>query len=409
MFEKVTKFYDSVFYDASAWTMSLGYGLPNDALSASVKYTKGEKVKAEDIVAKPAPVAKSDYAYLIEWNEYYAPKALYHLLENKVFVKAAFKPFVAVVNGVKKNFGYGTLVVSVADQNLSQEEVYTYIKEASKISGLDIYTVDTGITSEGVYLGSGNVQTVELPKVAMLIGEGSSSTEAGAIWHMLDTKVGMPITKVDTYQFDRLKLSDYNTIIIVSGNYSMLGEKGVERLKSWMQDGGTLILQRYAVNWAINNKLINEQLTKDKEEKEKTIKRMDYVTAQDYFGAKQIGGSIYMTDLDITHPLGFGYTSRNLPMYRNHTIFLEPSNNPFSTVAKYTANPLLSGYVHASNLEKIKNSVSVEVSSVGRGRAILFVDDPTFRGYWYGGNKLFFNALFFGSYIGTSQRGQQEH
>ncbi|GAB1446595.1 M14 family metallopeptidase [Flammeovirgaceae bacterium] len=409
MFEKVTKFYDSVFYDASAWTMSLGYGLPNDALSASVKYTKGEKVKAEDIVAKPAPVAKSDYAYLIEWNEYYAPKALYHLLENKVFVKAAFKPFVAVVNGVKKNFGYGTLVVSVADQNLSQEEVYTYIKEASKISGLDIYTVDTGITSEGVYLGSGNVQTVELPKVAMLIGEGSSSTEAGAIWHMLDTKVGMPITKVDTYQFDRLKLSDYNTIIIVSGNYSMLGEKGVERLKSWMQDGGTLILQRYAVNWAINNKLINEQLTKDKEEKEKTIKRMDYVTAQDYFGAKQIGGSIYMTDLDITHPLGFGYTSRNLPMYRNHTIFLEPSNNPFSTVAKYTANPLLSGYVHASNLEKIKNSVSVEVSSVGRGRAILFVDDPTFRGYWYGGNKLFFNALFFGSHIGTSQRGQQEH
>jgi len=407
MFEKVTKFYDSVFYDASAWTMSLGYGLPNDALSASVKYTKGDKIKPEDIVAKPAPVAKSNYAYLIEWNEYYAPKALYHLLENKVFVKAAFKPFVTVVNGVKKNFGYGTLVVSVADQNLSQDEVYTYIKEASKISGLDIYTVDTGITSEGVYLGSGNVRTLELPKVVMLIGEGVSSTEAGAVWHMLDTKVGMPITKVDIDQFSRLKLSDYNTIIIVSGNYSQIGEKGVERLKSWTQEGGTLILQRYAVNWAIENKLINASLAKGKE-KEGTPKRMDYVTAQDYLGAKQIGGSIYMTDLDITHPLGFGYTSRSLPVYRNHTIFLEPSSSPFSTVAKYTANPLLSGYVNSSNLERIKNSVSVEVSSVGRGRAVLFVDDPTFRGYWYGGNKLFFNALFFGSHISAPKADQQE-
>jgi len=86
-------------------------------------------------------------------------------------------------------------------------------------------------------------------------------------------------------------------------------------------------------------------------------------------------------------------------VYRNHTIFLEPSSSPFGTVSKYTANPLLSGYVHARNLEKIRNSVSVEVSSIGKGRAILFVDDPTFRGYFYGTNKMFFNALFFGSHI----------
>jgi hypothetical protein len=407
MFEKVTKFYDSIFYDASAWTMSLGYGLPHDALSSSVKYTKGEKINFEDIAAKPAPVAKSNYAYVFEWNEYYAPKALYHLLKNNVFAKAAFKPFTTTVNGVKKNFGYGTIVVSVADQNISADEVFTQIKEASKISGLDIYTVETGVAAEGVYLGSRNVRDLELPKVAMLIGDGASPTEAGAIWHMLDTKIGMPITKVDTDQFGRLKLSDYNTIIIVSGNYSMLGDKGIERLKSWMQDGGTLILQRYAVNWAINSKLIDEKLVKDKEDGD--AKRMNYVTAEDYLGAKEIGGSIYMTDLDITHPIGFGYTSRSLPVYRNHTVFLEESKSPFSTVAKYTANPHLSGYINSSNLEKIKNSVSVEVSGVGRGRAILFVDDPTFRGYWYGTNKLFFNALFFGSHISTPRGDAEEH
>lgn len=407
MFEKVTKFYDSVFYDASAWTMSLGYGLPNDALSASVKFSKGEKVKFDDIAPKPAPVPKSNYAYLMEWNEYYAPKALYYLQKNSVFAKAAFKPFATTVNGVKKNFGYGTIVIAVADQNISADELYGHIKEASKLSGLDIYTVDTGMNQEGVYLGSGNIRTVEMPKVMMLIGDGASPTEAGAIWHMLDTKVGMPITKVDTDMFGRVKLSDYNTIIIVSGNYSMLGDKGIEKIKSWMQEGGTLILQRYAVSWAIKNKLIDEQLTKEKEET--SSKRMDYVTAQDYLGAKEIGGSIYLTDLDITHPIGFGYTSRSLPVYRNHTVFIEPSKSPFGTVAKYTSNPHLSGYIQSDNLNKIKNSVSVEVSSVGKGRAVLFVDDPTFRGYWYGTNKLFFNALFFGSHIGVPQDDQQEH
>ncbi len=406
MFEKVTKFYDSVFYDASAWTMSLGYGLPHDALNASVKYSRGERVTFEDIAPKPSPIAKSNYAYLMEWNEYYAPKALYYLQQNKVFAKTAFKPFAAIVSGAKKNFGYGTIVISVADQHISSDEVYARVTEASRLSGLDFYSVDTGMNPEGIYLGSGNIRTVQMPKAIMLIGNGASPTEAGAIWHMLDTKVGMPITKVDTDQFNRVNLFDYNTLIIVSGNYSMLGEKGVEKIKSWVQEGGTLILQRYAVNWAIKSKLIDEQLTKEKEG-EKPEKRMDYVTAQDYLGAKEIGGSIYMTDLDITHPLGFGYASRSLPVYRNHTVFVEPSKNQFNTVAKYTSNPHLSGYIQSANLDKIKNSVSVEVSNVGRGRAILFVDDPTFRGYWYGTNKLFFNALFFGSLI-TSPRGDSE-
>ncbi len=403
MFEKVTKFYDSVFYDASAWTMSLGYGLPHEALTASTKYSRGAKMTFEAIAPKPAPVPKSNYAYLFEWNEYYAPKALYHLLKNKVYAKAAFKPFAAVVNGVKKNFGYGTIVVSVTDQDISSDELFGHVKEASSISGLDIYTVDTGKNPEGIYLGSGNMRTVQVPKVMMLIGDGASPTEAGAIWHMLDTKVGMPITKVDTDQFSRIALSDYNTMIIISGNYSF-GEKGIERIKSWMQSGGTLILQRTAVSWAIRNKLVDEQLVKEKENNGEE-KRMDYVTAQDYLGAKEIGGSIYLADLDITHPLGFGYSRRALPVYRNHEVFIEPGKSAFSNVIKYSGNPLLSGYINAENLNKIKNSVSLQVSGVGRGRAILFVDDTTFRGYWYGTNKLFFNALFFGSHISVPGGG----
>ena len=165
---------------------------------------------------------------------------------------------------------------------------------------------------------------------------------------------------------------------------------------------------RNAVSWAIQNKIVDEQLTK--EDEKKSAKRMDYVTAGDYNGSRSIGGSIYQANLDITHPLGFGYTSRDLPVYRNHTVFVDPSKSAFNTVIKYTSNPRLSGYIHSSNLEKIKNSTSLMVSSSGQGRAILFVDDPSFRAYWYGTNKLLFNAIFFGSLISTSNfDGAEEH
>jgi hypothetical protein len=397
MFEKVTSFHDSVFYDASTWTMALAYGIPHDALSATTKFSKGDRVKPQDLQANPPSVVKSTYAYLIEWNEYNASRALYYLLSSKVFVKAAFKPFTTTVNGAKKSFGYGTLMIPVVDQNLSPDELFAVMKEASATSGLEIYSVNTGFSLEGVDLGSGNVRTVQTPKVVMLIGEGVAATDAGALWYLLDSKLNMPITKVNTSQFGQLKINDYNTLILVAGNYGILGESGVTKIKTWVQQGGTLILMKSAISWAINNKLIEEQLRKEDEKKD--VKRLDFVTAGDYQGSRAIGGSIYQANLDITHPLGFGYTNRELSVYRNHSVFIEPSKNPFNTVIKYSAKPLLSGYVHSTNLEKIKNSVSLQVSNMGQGRAILFVDDPAFRGYWNGTNKLFFNALFFGSHI----------
>jgi hypothetical protein len=399
VFEKVTQFHDSVFYDASTWTMALAYNMPYEEIRSSP--AKGARVTAAELNVKAAPVAKANYAYIIEWTDYYAPKALWYLLSHNVFVKTAFKPFATTIGNAKRNFGYGTLVVPVADQSIAADDLNKLVNEASQLSGVDAYPVSTGFSLEGVDLGSNNIRTVAPPKVAMLVGDGVAPNEAGFVWHLTDSKIGMPITKVSTNQFNQLRLQDYTTLILVSGNYTPLGDAGIAKIKAWAQQGGSLILVRNAVSWAIQAKLIDEQLRKDDDKDKKENQRADFVTARDYQGSRAIGGSIYMTDLDITHPLGFGYTSRNLPVWRNHSNFLEVSKNPFSTVARCTSNPRLSGYIHPSNLEKIRNSPSLMVSSLGQGRAILFIDDPNFRGYWYGTNKLFINALFFGAQIGS--------
>ncbi len=131
--------------------------------------------------------------------------------------------------------------------------------------------------------------------------------------------------------------------------------------------------------------------------------RQDYDNAEYIEGAKSMGGSIFRVDLDTTHPIGFGFTNRKVSVYRNGLTFLQPSLNPYSTVSKYTAEPLIGGYVHPTTLKKIKNSASVLVGSEGSGRVIMFSDNPNFRGVWYGTNKLFLNAIFYGGNINVPQ------
>jgi hypothetical protein len=105
-------------------------------------------------------------------------------------------------------------------------------------------------------------------------------------------------------------------------------------------------------------------------------------------------------NLDVTHPLGFGYRSSLLPVYKNNLVFLSPSKNAYATVAKYSNNPHIDGYISETNLNTfLKPSASLLVSPLEKGRVVLFADNPNFRGSWYGTNRLFLNALFLGSRI----------
>lgn len=395
VFEHVKTFYDSVFYDASTWTVASAFGLPNEGLKTT-KFSLGDEItELSQFDAKPA---KAAYAYIIDWREYNAPMALHHLLDNDVFVHTAFKPFTVKTATGSKSFGYGSLMISVADQYKTPDELHAIVTAAVTKAGIEATQVNTGFSIGGIDLGSRNFRTIDQPKALMIVGEGVFLYEAGEIWHLLDTKVGMPITKVDKVDLGRVNLYDYNTLVMVNGNYNDLSEKFVADVKNWLSAGNTLIAQKSAVSWAINMELVKEELIKPENNDDQ---RMDYVTARDYRGSKVIGGSIYEVDLDITHPIGFGYSKRNIPVYRNSNIFMKPSKNPFSTVAQYTSNPWMSGYLKPENLDYIKQSAPIVVSRVGRGRAVLMTDNPNFRGYWFGTNKLFLNALFFGSLVDT--------
>ncbi|MEM6377826.1 MAG: M14 metallopeptidase family protein [Bacteroidota bacterium] len=393
-FEPVTEFYDSVFYDASSWAVALTFGMPY--AKQARKLNTGNQIKATDLAVQERNIPMADYAYLIEWSDYLTPKALYHLLKSDVNVKAAFRPFEAVVDSENKAFGSGSLMISVADQSLSRAELNKRINEAANTANVDISTVKSGYSPSGPDLGSGSFRTVEMPKVVMLVGEGISAYEAGEVWHLLDTRYDMPITKVDMTDFSRLPLERYNTLIMVSSFGGGMSENQVKRIKEWTNKGGTLIVQRSAVSWAMRNKLINEKAIERPKSDDTEQDRYDFATAREKSGSKRVGGVVFTADLDITHPIGFGYRDRHLHIYRNHNIIIQPSKSPINTVVQYKDAAQVDGYVHPETLEMIKGSASLIVSPTGRGNTICFIDNPNFRGFWYGTNRLFMNSLFFG-------------
>lgn len=399
MFETYNQYRDSVFYDASAWSVANFYNLKYKGLKSA---RLGQEVTSTNNLVTVSNVQKTAYAYIIDWDDYNAPAALYYMQSKGLKVAAAFKPFSIKTSIGNKQFNYGSLMVPVSKQKKSSAEVYKIISEAQQKYNVPMYSVKTGFSLQGIDLGSNNFRALKKPKAALLIGNGVSSYEAGEVWHLLDTRMDVPITKIQMSRFRNISLDKYNTLVMVSGSYVDLDSVQRKKLKRWVSKGNTLIAIARASKWAIDKKLVKEKLTKKPKDtaKTKTTKRLAYVNAGPNRGRERLGGAIFEVDLDVTHPLGFGYRSSSLPVYKNNTVFLSPSKNAYATVAKYSKNPHIDGYISDKNLNTfLKPSASLLVSPLGKGRVVLFADNPNFRGSWYGTNRLFLNALFLGSRI----------
>lgn len=391
MFEKVTEFADSVFYDASAWTMALAYGILYEGQSSA---NLGKELTELPEQSLHFPESGKYVAYLSDWSDYFAPKFLHLLQQSGVHVETSAKTFTSKTESGEREFTAGTLIIPTGFQTMSPEELREKIQKAASEAGVHVFGTSTGFSVSGIDLGSNNVGAVSKPKVIMLIGQGTSQYEAGEIWHLMDTKVGMPISKVDVSLFGRVNLYDYNTLILPTGNYSALSSAQIAHIKDWLNRGGTIISLRMASQWLQAAEITREEYLKTEESEGPSF--VPFGERRDFEGAQAIGGSIYKAKLDITHPLGFGYRNGEIPVYRNSTIFFKPSKDKYQTPLRYAENPLLGGYISKPNLEKIKQSASVLVSPVGSGRVIHFIDNPNFRGTWFGTNKLFLNAIFFG-------------
>ena len=392
--EKVTDFNDSLFYDVSSWSLPLSAGVEYIELKQNPSAIIGEELPDNFFTSGQKIGGRATYAYIMEWGDYYAPRALYKILDSGISPLMAMKPFSITINGEKEEFEKGSIIVPLVQRdnhsNVTKDDVHNIIRKIAAEEFINIYAVNTGLSNYGPDLG-GLHRVINIPKVAILSGKGTSAYSVGQVWHLLNEKMHIPLSLINTDNLNRTLLDNYNVLIMSDGNFSQIDSNNVKSIKSWINRGGCFISTGTGSEWAINNKIINETI---KETKKDTLD-IAYENVQAKKGAQRIGGAIFQINLDNTHPIAYGY-QRALPVFRNNEIFYELSTADAANVGRYTTKPLMSGYISDEMNKEIKNSASIIARNVGGGSVILFADNPHFRAFWFGTEGLFLNAILFG-------------
>ena len=392
MFEKRTTFEDSLFYDISGWTYPLAFNLEYSELS-SRDYGRnqlGDKVTKVEFPKGAVIGGQSAYAYIFEWHGYYAPRAANRLLEKGIRIKVATSQF---GQSDKVKFDYGSILVPVSNQRLSESELYMEMLKIAQEDGINVHALNTGLT-DIVSLGSNSFVNIEKPEIAVVV-EAGSSADAGEIWHLLDTRMDMLVTKLPEGRVNGSAIDRYNTLIITGG--LNLTTSGLENLRAWVRNGGTLIASNgSATEWAARNKLTNLEFV---DVEQHTGEKVAYDQLSNYLRGQGIPGGVYMSKLELSHPMAFGYYKEKLPTFRRGNTIVVPSENLFSNPGRYTEAPLMSGWINDPNLEALKETSTIRVNAYGSGRVVSLVDNPNFRAFWYGTNKLMMNAIFFGRIV----------
>ncbi|MEL6124122.1 MAG: M14 family zinc carboxypeptidase, partial [Bacteroidota bacterium] len=385
IFETVTTFQDSLFYDVSAWTLPLAANITYAPMKQNVSYDTDATVGARSHYTGQVYAVDDPYAYLIDWNQYLAPAVLYELLQMGAIVKQSNEPFTIETSEGNRAFGRGTLIVPVGNnQSSSFIDCPNCIQEMAAKHHVDIYEIRSGQSVSGVDIGSRSIKALENPKAVMIVGDGVSSYDAGEVWHHFDRVLKMPVPHLSTREFSRADLSKYRTMILPEGSYSALTSQA-DKLKTWIRNGGTIIACKGAINWLKNNEILSLDMVLNEDKEESESKYIPaYAGGDEERGARFTGGMIAMIDIDLTHPLFYGYKRSQLPVFKRGNNYFEPLPGKYSTPGRYSEDPLLSGYLHVDNQAKMPGAAAVFTSPYGRGQIIGLVDNPLFRGYWYG-------------------------
>ena len=96
--------------------------------------------------------------------------------------------------------------------------------------------------------------------------------------------------------------------------------------------------------------------------------------------------------------LSAGYDTEVPVLVDSRRIYLAPEGPPNAgkrVVARYAApdSLRLSGFMWPESAERLPGTVFVYEERIDAGRVILMAEDPNFRAYWRGANRLFLNAV----------------
>lgn len=382
LFEPETALEDSNTYDITTWSLPYAYGL--NAFATETMLTSRNEGTAHVPLTIPQ---ETPYAYVVDYNSFQDVQLLAHLLKKKVKVRFNQKSF-ATEN---KSYSSGALLITRKGNETLGKTFDELVINAANEFGCDVEIVNSGMVKSGADFGAYSVEFIKAPKVAMLIGEGVSPTAAGEVWHYFEEQIKYPVTLVDVDYFSRINLWDFDVLILPSGSYGS-SISSTDEIKRWLSDGGKLIALERANRLFTNNKDFGLKTKSSKSDDSEADKLKKYGDQERNSISSQIPGAIYKVNVDATHPLGYGYNNGYYSILKSGSAFeyLEKGWN-VGTIGK---DAYVTGFAGIKAKQQVKESLLFGVESIGRGSVVYMLDNPIFRGFWYGGKQLFGNAVF---------------
>ncbi|MFD0795215.1 M14 family metallopeptidase [Mucilaginibacter litoreus] len=375
---------DSATYDITAWALPYAYGLQAYGLKEGYK-----PAKSSISMVKPAiPATTKAYAYVSAWQSIADVKFLSALLKKGIKVRYSELPF----DAAGKHFTAGSLLVTRAgNDNIDFDRTVTQI--ANEL-GHELVPLSSGFVDKGSDIGSYNVKFIRKPKVALVTGDAVNSEAMGEIWHFFEQQIGYPVTLIRFQDVGRIKVSDYDVLILPDGRYSDLA---TDNLQAWVREGGKLIALESAVGALVDKKGFDIKNKDEKSDsktdvKTKEIKRVYADRDRDALRSS-IPGAIFKLNIDNTHPLAFGLPKYYYSLKLSDDIYA-PLDDDGWNVGTVGKNAYVAGFAGYQSKQKISDGLLLGVQEEGRGSVVYMVDDPLFRSFWENGKLLFSNAVF---------------
>ena len=446
----------SIMYDTTAFNFSMMYGLPAITVPADIS----KNLKSWSPSPAVHEVNEDALMWAVDGADDRSVAFAARLMEQDIQVRIIDKESILSDH----NLSRGSVVV-IAMDNPEYKTLYKVVKKTANDLDISIVSIESGFGSEDLPdWGGRHFRLLNKPQIAILSHEGFNSYDVGVSWWSLDHHLGIRHSQLNSSLLSYGDLRRYNTIILPSGNPD-LSNYTKEILIDWVKQGGTLIANNRAARLIAsatnfgNVKLLSEtfensnsynidlmreiySLKDDIDKSDVNSNKVNFNINYPWESAKKIytkdelqmrdkwqsllmpSGSMVAARSDQKHWLTFG-TNELIPiLYANNPILMTGGNTEapirigelikndkveevrtinWSQLPKgFDLNVRMSGLVWPEASQRIANSAYLTREKIGKGQVILFSGEPNFRGSTIGTNRLWLNAVIYGSGLGTN-------
>ncbi len=445
----------SIMYDTTAFNFTMMFGLPAITVPQDLKDNLTNWTPSPESLE----INQDAVIWAVDGKDDRSVAFAARLLEQNVQVRIIDKN--STLSG--HDLSRGSVAV-IAMDNPSYNNLHKTIKTVATDLDISVVSIESGFgPKELPDWGGRHFRLLKKPQIAILSHSGFSSYDVGVSWWSLDHHLGIRHSQLNSSLTGYGDLRRYNTIILPSGNPD-LSDNAKNTLMDWVKQGGTLIANNRSTRTIISSdgmgsvKSLNKTFDKSKsynidlmreiyslednidisdanDNKVDTEITYPWETSDVTYTKEQLemrdkwqstlmpSGAIVSARADSENWLTFGAEDVVPVLYGNYPILMTGGNstaalrigelilnkdsktktiNWSQIPSGYDLNVRMSGLVWPEASQRIANSAYLTREKIGKGQIILFSGEPNFRGSARGTNRLWLNAVIYGSGLGTN-------